>query len=121
MSSRQFIFLLVVVALAGFAGGLAGSRMFPAASRVNGITCCEYHLADAAGVRRASFVMSLDDEPSLILRDREGRRRAALSFNENGEAFWSSLTSTSPETVNLAAHAPNPDREAVPVDSAMQY
>ncbi|RPH93631.1 hypothetical protein EHM69_09695 [candidate division KSB1 bacterium] len=119
MSSRQFILLLAVVALAGFAGGWTGSRMFPPSSAVTSITCREYHLTDAAGVRRASFIISLDDEPSLILRDRDGRRRSTLSFDENGEAFWSSLTSSSPETVNLAVHTTDPNRVAVSRCSAI--
>jgi hypothetical protein len=104
MSGKQFFVLLIVVAIAAFAGGAAATRIFPSSAPQKAVSAREYHLLDVAGVRRASFEVSITDEPSLILRDREGNSRAVLSFGESGEAIWSRSAGAA-DTLNLAAHS----------------
>jgi hypothetical protein len=103
MSGKQFFVLLIVVAIAAFAGGMAATRIFPSSAPQKTVSAQEYHLLDAAGVRRASFEVSITDEPSLVLRDQEGKRRAVLSFSESGEALWSQSL-TAPDSVHLLTH-----------------
>ena len=103
MSGKQFFILLIVVAIAAFAGGMAATRIFPSSALQKAVSAREYHLLDVAGVRRASFEVSITDEPSLVLRDREGNRRAVLSFSESGEALWS-RSMTAPDSVHLLTH-----------------
>jgi len=107
MSGKQFLAVLLVVAVAAFAGGLFAVRMFPPNASQKSVSAQEYHLLDAGGVRRASFEVSISDEPSLILRDREGKQRAMLSFTESGEALWSRNTSAT-DTLHLLAHDGKP-------------
>jgi hypothetical protein len=103
MSGKQFLTVLLVVAVAAFAGGLFAVRMFPPNASQKSVSAQEYHLLDAGGVQRASFEVSISDEPSLILRDREGKQRAMLSFTESGEALWS-RSMTAPDSVHLLTH-----------------
>lgn len=103
MSGKQFLAVLLVAAVAAFAGGLFAVRFFPPNATEKSVSAQEYHLLDLAGVQRASFEVSISDEPSLILRDREGKQRAVLSFTESGEALWSRNASAT-DTLHLLAH-----------------
>jgi len=102
MSGRQFLLVLLVAASAAFAGGTFAVRLLPPAASQKTVSAREYHLLDSEGVKRASFVVSITEEPSLILRDREGKRRTVISFTESGEALWSEVTPTQDSTHFLA-------------------
>jgi hypothetical protein len=113
MSGKQFALLTLLVVMAGFLGGWLSARWLPVSRTARTISSGEYHLVDAAGVRRASFEINLADEPCLILRDQQGNRRAILSFTENGEPVWSAATDSlnlggPPMTVNLPHAARTP-------------
>jgi hypothetical protein len=103
MSGKQFLLTLLVAAAAAFAGGIFAVRLFPPSAIQKSVSAQEYHLLDAEGVKRASFVVSITEEPSLILRDREGKRRTEISFTESGEALWSQ-NPAAPDTTYLLAH-----------------
>ncbi|HEY3293913.1 MAG TPA: hypothetical protein VGL38_00590 [bacterium] len=89
MSGRQFLILVLVVAIAAFAGGAFSVRWLQSSSPQKSLAARELHLVDESGTERASFQINLADAPSLILRDKQGHRRAMLSFTENGEPIWS--------------------------------
>jgi len=89
MSGKQFLILVLVVAIGAFTGGAFSVRWFQKSAPQKSVTAHEMHLVDENGIERASFVINLADEPSLILRDKQGQRRAMLSFTENGEPIWS--------------------------------
>jgi hypothetical protein len=89
MSGKQFLILVLVVAIAAFAGGAFSVRYLQSTSPQKSVVAHEIHIVDSNGIERASFVINLADEPSLILRDKEGHRTAMLSFSENGEPIWS--------------------------------
>jgi hypothetical protein len=103
MSGKQFLGVLLVAAVAAFAGATFAVRLLPPDLSRQSLSVREYHLLDAGGVRRASFEVSYTEEPTLILRDREGKRRAALSFSESGEVLWSRSV-TAPDSVHLLTH-----------------
>jgi len=89
MSGKQFLILVLVVAIAAFAGGAFSVRYLQSNTPQKSVVAHEIHIVDANGTVRASFVINLADEPSLILRDKQGRRQSMLSFTENGEPIWS--------------------------------
>ena len=89
MSGKQFLILVLVVAIAAFAGGAVSVRWLQSGAAQKAVVAHEIHIVDDNGTERASFVINLADEPSLILRDKQGHRTAMLSFTENGEPMWS--------------------------------
>lgn len=102
MSGRQFVIFLIVGAAAAFVGGMAAVRMVTGKSVHRSMSAQEYHLTDIAGVKRASFSVSLIDEPALVLRDKDGKQRAILSFTESGGVYLSAATTDSlPGSGNL--------------------
>jgi len=89
MSGKQFLILVLVVAIAAFTGGAVSVRWFQSTAPQKSVVAREFHVVDENGVQRASFAINLADEPSLILRDKQGHRSAMLSFTETGEPVWS--------------------------------
>lgn len=89
MSGKQFLILVLVVAIAAFAGGAVSVKWFQSSAPQKSVVAHEFHIVDDDGIERASFAINLADEPSLILRDKQGHRRAMLSFSENGKPIWS--------------------------------
>ncbi len=89
MSGKQFLILVLVVAISAFLGGAASVKWFQSNAPFKSVAAHQIQLVDDNGIERASFVINLADEPSLILRDKQGHRRSMLSFSENGEPIWS--------------------------------
>jgi hypothetical protein len=88
MSGKQFLILVLVAAISAFTGGALSVRWFQNSAPQKAVVAREFHIVDDNGVKRASFVINLAEEPSLILRDKHGLRSAMLSFSENGEPIW---------------------------------
>lgn len=105
MGTKQFLLVLLTAAVASFAGGTFAVRLLPPNPQQKTVSSQEFHLLDAQGVRRASFTVSLTEEPTLILRDREGKRRSVLSFDESGEAMWSSDTGSADTFIEITHDA----------------
>jgi hypothetical protein len=103
MSTKQFLLVLLTAAVASYAGGTFAVRLLPPNPAQKTVSSQEFHLLDGQGVRRASFTVSLTEEPTLILRDREGKRRSVLSFTEGGEVLWS-WNSNAADTLKENAH-----------------
>ena len=89
MSGKQALVTMLLIVVAGFLGGMASERLFGGAAKARTITAQEYQLVDAGGVRRATFVVNITDQPSLILRDKDGHAQATLSFDAQGQPVWS--------------------------------
>ena len=89
MSGKQIYLSMILVVVAGFLGGMVSERLFGGAAKARSVTAQEYQLVDASGMKRATFVVNIMDQPSLILRDNQGHPQATLSFDAQGQPVWS--------------------------------
>lgn len=102
MSRRQFGFLVVVTLIGSTIGGaLSGWWLTPSsvkAQKINGVNAEEFLLLDANGKARAGLGLDKNGEVGLVLTSRDGKRRLALSPDEqfpvklsdqSGRILWS--------------------------------
>ena len=102
MSRRQFGFLVVVTLIGSTIGGvLSGWWLTPSsvkAQKINGVNAEEFLLLDANGKARAGLGLDKNGEVGLVLTSRDGKRRLALSPDEqfvvklsdqSGRVLWS--------------------------------
>lgn len=102
MSRRQFGFLVVVTLIGSTIGGvLSGWWLTPSsvkAQKINGVNAEEFLLLDANGKARAGLGLDKNGEVGLVLTSRDGKRKLALSPDEqfvvklsdqSGRVLWS--------------------------------
>lgn len=86
MSRRQFGFLVVVTLIGSTIGGaLSGWWLTPLsvkAQKTNGVNAEEFLLLDANGKARAGLGLDKNGEVGLVLTSRDGKRKLALSPDE---------------------------------------
>jgi hypothetical protein len=86
VSRRQFGFLVVVTLIGSTIGGaLSGWWLTPSsvkAQKINGVNAEEFLLLDANGKARAGLGLDKNGEVGLVLTSRDGKRKLALSPDE---------------------------------------
>ena len=89
ITSTQFKWALVVLAIAGLVGGALGSWLMPRLARPGAITATRVRLVDAEGQARATLAVTADGSPALWLTDDEGQSRVTLAVTADGSpALW---------------------------------